>query len=613
MIRLKREIAVILNLLVGLSLSFGARAADVASEQRVYELQEIVVSATRVETPTEEAAANITVVTRDQIDKMPVSNAAEVLQYVPGVYVEFNGGLGSEAKATIQGSNVRHVAVYQDGVSLNPLANPEVDLSYLPIDAIERIEIYKGAASSAWGSSLGGVINIITKEPDTRKPFAAGVHTSYGEFKTLKSRGSCSGTVDGLGYLLSLTRDESDGFMDHTEYEQEAVYGKVNYALGETGRVSFAYNYDEGTNADPLLNYPDFWDDLYRRRTYQRLLFETSPVDRLDVTFEGRHHQFDNRIDDVFADHREAYFDYSEETWGGSARLSYRVPERNRFNLGFDGDWGRYDFSPYAEEYDYGNWALYANDTVNLGDFSLNAGVRYDDNDDFGSEVSPSAGVAYRISETDALIRAQVAKGFSAPPGAWVNNPEFGNKDLKPEIGMNYQLGGEVRPFAFLSLALNLFRADIEDLIRYNWDTEKMENIDRVTRQGVEGNIRATFDFGLALSFGGSYVDVRDEESDEVIRDTPRTMYNVSASYTHGWMTHSIVGKYIDHNSSFPETRDQVFVFDYLLKVELPFPDRYGKLNLFGAVYNLTNTSYIYREVFPQPGRWIEGGVSFEY
>jgi outer membrane receptor protein involved in Fe transport len=140
-----------------------------------------------------------------------------------------------------------------------------------------------------------------------------------------------------------------------------------------------------------------------------------------------------------------------------------------------------------------------------------------------------------------------------------------------------------------------------------------MENIDRVTRQGVEGNIRATFDFGLALSFGGSYVDVRDEETDEVIQDTPRTIYNVSGSYTHEWMTHSIVGKYIDHNSSFPETRDQVFVFDYLLKLRLPFPDRCGKLNLFGAVYNLTNTSYVYREVFPQPGRWVEAGVRFEY
>ena len=172
--------------------------------------------------------------------------------------------------------------------------------------------------------------------------------------------------MDRLGYLLSLTHEESYGFIDHTEYEQDAIYGKINYELSETSRVNFAYSYDEGSNGDPVLNWPDFWDDIDRKRTYQRLLFETSPSDSLDLTVEGRHQRFSNWIDDVYPDHREEYFDYSEETWGGSARLSYKVPEANRLNLGFDGDWGRYDFSPYSKEYDTGNWAMYANDTLNL-------------------------------------------------------------------------------------------------------------------------------------------------------------------------------------------------------------------------------------------------------
>ncbi|MBN1842242.1 MAG: TonB-dependent receptor, partial [Deltaproteobacteria bacterium] len=165
-----------------------------------------------------------------------------------------------------------------------------------------------------------------------------------------------------------------------------------------------------------------------------------------------------------------------------------------------------------------------------------------------------------------------------------------------------------------LRLELNLFRSEIKDLIPEpkDWKT-KPENIDKVTRQGVEGNIRATFDFGLTLAFGGSFIDVKDEETDEVIQDIPRRLYNVSASYTGEWMTHSLVGKYVYHNSSYPETRDEVFVFDYLIKIRLPESDRYGKLSLFGAGHNLTNTSYIYREVYPQPDRWIEAGVRLEY
>ena len=589
-------------------------ASDMAESRAFVELEEVVVSATRVQTPKQDVAANITVITAEDMEKMPASSAAEVLQYIPGVYVEFNGGLGSDASGIrIQGSEIRHVAIFQDNVPLNQLANPMTDLSYIPVDAIDRIEIYKGAASSAWGSSLGGVINIITKDPELKKPFGADVRTSYGEYETSKSRGTVSGTKDRFGYLLSLTHEKSDGFIRNTQYQQDAVYAKINYDVGTRSRLNFVYSYDKGRNEDPVLNWPDFWDDMDRKRTYERLLFETSPADNLVLTLEGRHHKFDSTIDDVYTDRREIYNDYQDEIWGGSARMNWEMADNNTLNLGFDGDWGEYDWANYTQTYETGNWAVYSNDTLTLGNVTLSAGVRYDDNREFDSEVSPSGGVVYRFPWADALVRAQVAKGFSAPPAAWVHDPQYGNPDLEPEIAVNYQLGGYVRLFKFLRLELNLFRSDVEDLIRYDWDTSSYENIDEVRRQGVEGNISATFDFGLTVSFGGSYADVKDEETHDEIRNIPRTMYNVSAVYTHKTMTHSLIGKYIDHNSTYPETRDKIFIFDYLLKVNLPFLQKYGKASIFGAVYNLFNSTYLYREVWPKPDRWIEGGVRFEF
>ncbi|MBW2741233.1 MAG: TonB-dependent receptor [Deltaproteobacteria bacterium] len=289
-------------------------------------LDEIVVTATRWETLKQNIAANITVITKEEMEIMPVSSVAEVLQYLPGIYVEFNGGPGSVATVRIQGSEIRHVAVYQDGVPLNQLTNPQTDLSYLPIDAIERIEIYKGAASSSWGSSLGGVINIVTKDPDREKPFKADARTSYGEHRTSKSRGSVSGSLDRFSYLLSLTHDESKGFIEHTEYNQDAVYAKVNYELGEMSCLNFVFSHEEGDNADPLLNYPAFWDDIHRRRKYERLLFETSPVDNFYLTIEGRHHRFYSKIDDVFQDQRKLYSDYNDEIWGAGIKMKSGAP-----------------------------------------------------------------------------------------------------------------------------------------------------------------------------------------------------------------------------------------------------------------------------------------------
>ena len=589
-------------------------AASTVSEKSLHRMEEVVVTATRIETAAHDVAANITVINKADIEKMPVSNVAEVLQYIPGVYMEFHGGLGSDASGVrIQGSETRHVAIYQDGVPLNQLANPLTDLSYLPINSVERIEVYKGAASSAWGSALGGVINIITKEPAPAKPISGDVRVSYGGFQTLKSRGSVSGTVNRFGYLLTVTRDETDGFIDNTEYQQDAVYAKVNYDFSDTSRINFVYSFDEGRNADPLPNFADFWDDNQRRRSYQRISLETSPADAFDLTLEGRHHSWDNHIDDVFAAGRVVFNDYKDEIWGLSARANYEATQANTLNLGFDADWGSYDWINYTREYTTQNWALYANDTHIWGNFSFNLGLRYDDNSTFGGALSPSGGVVYRFLENKALIRAQIAKGFSAPPASWVHDPNFGNPDLSPETAINYQMGGEWQPFKLLRFEVNLFRADVEDLIRFNFTTRRFENIDQVRRQGVEGNINLHFDFGLNLSFGGSYVDVKDTQTDAVIENIPRTIYNIKAIYTYQWMTHSIIGKYIDHNSSFPETKDGVFVFDYYGQIKLPVLKNYGLLSLFGAVYNIAGANYIYRNVWPQPGRWVEGGIRFGF
>ena len=374
------------------------------SQDDAYEMEEIVVTATRIETPRSDVAANISVISKEDIKRMPVSNAAEILQYIPGVYVEFNGGLGSDASGIrIQGSETRHVAIYQDNVPLNQLANPLTDLSYLPVSSIDRIEIYKGAASSAWGSALGGVVNIITKEPELKKPVAVDAQGSYGEHDTVKSRGAVSGTIDRFGYLVALTHDESDGFMEHTEYDQDTIYGKINYDVGEASRLDFVYSLDKGSNADPVVNYEDFWDDIHRRHVYERLLFETSPADSLDLTIEGRHHRFYNWIEDVFIDHKEVFNDYEEETWGVSARMSYCAEDVNRGTVGFDLDRGRYDFrSDFIPHYDSKdrNWAIYANDHLNFGNLSFSAGLRYDDNHHFGSELP------HRLY-TKALLQAQ--------------------------------------------------------------------------------------------------------------------------------------------------------------------------------------------------------------
>jgi len=457
------------------------------------------------------------------------------------------------------------------------------------------------------------VINIITKEPAPGRAVTVGFQTSYGEFDTFKNRASVSGTKSRTGYLLSLTADRSGGFIDHTDYEQDAVYAKVFRDVGETGRVSFIYSYDEGENGDPLTNFPDFYDEIYRKRSYQRLMLEMAPADNLMFTLEGRHQRFESFIEDVFSDRREVFSDYVEKTWGGGARLTWEAAGMNTFNAGVDADDGLYDWNNFDREYKTRTRAVYANDTVSWDRYSFNAGIRYDDSREFGSAVSPSGGLVVRLPGEIGLVRGQVARGFSAPPASWIHDPNFGNPALDPETAVNYQLGLELGFWRFVRLEVNVFRADVKDLIRYNFDTRRYENIDEAKRRGVEGAIGLTFDSGLSLFFSGSYVDVRDAVTDRVIEDIPRTTYQAAARYSYCFTTHSLTGRYIDHNSTFPETKDERFIFDYQIRAELPVPEKWGRANFFAIVYNLLDTDYLYREVWPKPGRWIEAGVEYRF
>ena len=115
---------------------------------------------------------------------MNAHTLADVLNTVNGVVVEFGGASpGSIAGASIQGSALEHVVVMFDGIVINT-ASDQADLSAIPVQMIEKVEIIKGPASSVWGSSLGGVINVITKSPRNSETPGGTVSASYGERNT---------------------------------------------------------------------------------------------------------------------------------------------------------------------------------------------------------------------------------------------------------------------------------------------------------------------------------------------------------------------------------------------------------------------------------------------
>jgi iron complex outermembrane receptor protein len=126
---------------------------------------EIVVVDDAPEPPPEDQTASVEVI---RIDERPAgSSLADVLDEVSGVRVQRLGGLEAYATISIRGSSASQVLVLRDGVPLASASGAEVNLSEIPLDDIERIEVYRGPSAAHFGAGgLGGVVNLISRRPE---------------------------------------------------------------------------------------------------------------------------------------------------------------------------------------------------------------------------------------------------------------------------------------------------------------------------------------------------------------------------------------------------------------------------------------------------------------
>jgi vitamin B12 transporter len=188
--------------LISMRAPMRAGAAETAKDEAV---ARIVVTA-EPESEAEERAPT-SFVTVIQPDERPaeLQTTSELLDESAGVQVRRFGGLGAFSTISIRGSSANQVEVYLDGIPLSRARNDVVNLSDLPLDGIDRIEVYRGTAPVGFGGGIGGVVNLVTKpppaEPETQ------VTASYGSFDTRKvvlSHGRELGGIDVLGTVAYL-------------------------------------------------------------------------------------------------------------------------------------------------------------------------------------------------------------------------------------------------------------------------------------------------------------------------------------------------------------------------------------------------------------------------
>ena len=580
-----------------------------------------VVSSTRSLKSISRVAENMSVVTAADIERMNAHSLAEVLNTINGVQVWFGPTTpGNDATTFIQGSDQRHVAILIDGIIQTFLFSNQHDIGIIPVQMIEKIEIVKGPASSAWGSALGGVINVITKNP-----VDSGLHgiasVSYGTRNTEDYRAEISGKKGDLGLYLTAGGIHSDGLRFGSAVLNNNIFGKLTYAISPSTDISSSLFYLKGRRDRGDFRESDEKDND-RAEQYFGTVSLTSRLTRnlvLDVSAYAQRQR--SRYFEDFAGVDTLSFFTDDRRNGGSAKLVWKS-ESNTVVFGSDYNNGTDKSDILLDgKQNLTRWALFANDTITIGDFAVTPGARYEHTNTNGDFVSPSLGATYMLARKT-ILRATVARGFNIPAlgdtfgsgGGALPNP-----NLEVEKVMSYQVGAETGELKYVWVKISLFRHDLKDVlasIDSDGDglVDKTVNQGRQRRQGFEAEVKTVSVYNTTLSGGTTYISAKDRDTNEVLLTIPQYTYDIGISYDDNKSLRAqLKGRYIWWNTGdYHNSKYSNFNLDLNI-IKTIYKHKDQKLEAFMTAHNLLNANQYMVDWYRNAGLWAEVGVRYKF
>jgi len=584
-----------------------------------------VFSATRSLKSVASVAENVTVVTAEDIELLNAHTVAEALYFVTGIEMQDFKGPGSGGLPSIQSSGTNRVTVMLDGVALNT-ANNDFPLSRLPVQMISKIEIIKGPASSAWGSSFGGVINVITKSAAGGDRVAGTAYASVGQKDTSDLRAELSGWKDRFGIYLYGGAMNSDGVQDDHEFSHRDLFAKASVGAGTASRLDVTLYYHDGdsANADRLRFGLDVYEGFDVETLYGKADFRTSfagaDLNLSAWTLNQDDNFYEKRVsDDAWV--RDAPTLYDRHGFRGE--LTWRTG-RHVIVAGADFLDGRFEhhFEPRVG-IDQQKYGLFVNDTITAGSLRITPGLRYDHSNLAGGLASPSLGITYPASR-DLLFRALISRGFHDPAIVkYFDAPAlgyYGNENLKPETIWSYQAGLEANISNLLRAKLTLFYHDIDEIL-----VEKVisfprafttENGGRAQTLGGEFEIATNRFKGFTFEAGASYEQTKLHDYTDPLYEPVRDVYgfNGAVSYDAGrGLRATVKGHYLwwDMIDRWQSESGGVIVDGNVIKQLLR--SRGVTLEVFFTAHNIFNASSYSDFLQQNPDRWLEAGVRLAF
>jgi vitamin B12 transporter len=579
---------------------------------------DVIVSAEAVPAEASTVGVAATVIGPEEIARSNASSAIDLLRTVPGLDIAQSGGPGKVASAFLRGTNSNQVAVLVDGVKWNSPYFGGVDLSTLPVNGIEKIEVVRGPFSALYGSdAVGGVIQIFTKRGpaapgyDVTGSLSAG-NAGSGEGEIAAGYSSASFSVTG-----SYRQLKTDGDLPNDAFSSKNYSARLEAQASENLRLGVTFRREQSESGIPFTGETM---TPYRKTTVDMTSVAVPVSLSLGraTTLEGAFsYSADNPL---FEDPEDPWgFTRSEvkaHRAGGRAVLTTRS-SWNRISVGADYEkasvWNEDSYGLQLDDVSTRTWAVFVEDRADFFQekLTVTAGIRRDDHSAFGSAWNPRLAVSYRLSGS-LRLRAAGGTAFRAPTTGELFYPFSGNADLAPENSTSYEAGLEWKLGAGAYFETSVFYTDVEDLIQYDFAAQKNTNVGRARMQGVEAVVRGDFSKVFSGRVSYTYLDAEDRDSGLPLLRRPQNKASatVGASLS-GNATFEVTGMYVgerddvDAQTFLRVTSPSYFRTD----VALTGPVLWGFLSPFVRVNNVFGVEYSEVAGYPSPGRRYMAGL----
>jgi len=442
-----------------------AIAIAAASSVQASSEDAVVVTATRIPERASVLTSDVSVITREQIERAPQASLAGLLQAQPGLQVTTNGGIGTPSSVSIRGGSSQQTLVLIDGERLSSSTVGTTALENIPLNQIERIEILRGPASSLYGAdAVAGVIQIFTRKgegaPHVSLEAGAGSYrTTVGSFDYGGRTGNTSFNVN-LGYTdsgsFSATKPGTYGYNpDRDPYRNRNLSAQITQRLDADNRLGARLFYSDGrthfdaANCDPTYTVCTDNFDNYQKQTLNSASVYSRNRFTPRWTSELRFGRSEDNLTSYYLDpvagsvSGQGYRTTQDQyMWQNDIALSsgkLMLAAERRVEM-VDSNAVAYTVGERTTNALVGGYQLW------LGPHTLQLSARRDDNSQFGSHNTGSLGYGYQFNPAWRAT-ASVGTAFRAPTFNdlyWpVDYSSFyvGNPKLRPERARNRDVG----------------------------------------------------------------------------------------------------------------------------------------------------------------------------